>query len=234
MATVVVVIFLFPPAGPSLPVSQIIAAGVIVYFASFEPRPNKLGLSFQIAPQAKRAIFLILAITAAVLLLSWIFIAYAKYDFIQRGIEDSEIWRQGNFEFFGSWAPDSAIYQSLYKKDLPSVLKYAFKPILGMVVFAGVFETVIFFGVLFPVLWKRNKYVPAILITSLIFALAHILRTNFPGFFIIIGTGLIQAMLYSKTKSLYPSIVFHLCWNFNIVYFICLMNWGVPYIPSGG
>jgi len=229
MAAVVTVVFLFTPGSPSLPVSQIIAVGVIVYFSCLTPGQNKLGLSFNISRQGCRAIILISAVTILVLSLSLFLISIAKSEYKGGVTQDEDIWRQETFEFIGSWAPDTSIHKSLYEKDLGSVIRYAGKPFIGLVIFASTFETIIIFGILFPAIWRRNGYWRALLGVPLVFALLHILHTSVVGFVIIYLNGLVQAVLYAKTKSLYPAITLHVCWNLNILLFFCFMNWGLPY-----
>jgi len=228
MAVVVLLVFVFTPASPSLPISQIIALGFVIYFSAFVPGPNKLELSLSINSKAWRAILVIIALTLIILLLTMILMTIAKSDYSE-ALKNEEIWQQESFEFIGSWAPDKSIHESLYQKNLTSVIKYAVKPFLGLVIFASVFETIIIFGVLFPVIWRRNGYYQALFGVPFVFALLHILQTSPLGFVIIYISGLVQALLYAKTKSLYPAIILHICWNLNILLFLCFLNWGLPY-----
>lgn len=228
MALAVVTVFLFTPSRPSFPVSHILAAGFIIYFSFLIPGPNKLGLGFSLSRKAKHAIIIILALTFLIILLSLVLVDIGKSEYNAEAIEDKDIRRQESFEFTGSWAPDTLIHKSLYEMDLGSVVRYAVKPFLGTVVFAAVFETIIIFGILFPTMWRRHGYWKALLGVPLAFALLHIFQTSIPGFVIIYLNGLAQALLYAKTKSLYPSIMLHVCWNFNILLFCCFMNWGIP------
>ena len=229
MAAVIVVVFVFTPTSPSFPLSQIVAVGVIVYFSWLTPGPIKLGLSFNISRQGWRAIILISAVTLLVLLLTLLLMSMAKGEYYEGATQNEDIWRQETFEFIGSWAPDTLIHKSLYEKDLGSVIRYTAKPFLGMVIMASTFETIIIFGILFPTIWRRNGYRKALLAVPLVFALLHIFRTSIPGFVIIYLNGVVQALLYAKTKSLYPAITLHVCWNLNILLFFCFMNWGLPY-----
>lgn len=79
--------------------------------------------------------------------------------------------------------------------------------ILEYVVFAPVFEELAFRGLLFAMLRRRFEFLPAAVMSTSLFALAH--GYSLLGFISVFWSGLLWAWVYERTGSLIPSMVAH-------------------------
>ncbi len=79
--------------------------------------------------------------------------------------------------------------------------------ILEYVVFAPIFEELAFRGLLFAMLRRRFEFLPAALISTSLFALAH--GYSLIGFISVFWSGFLWAWIYERTGSLIPSMVAH-------------------------
>ena len=75
------------------------------------------------------------------------------------------------------------------------------------VIFAPVFEELAFRGLLFAILRRKFRFLPAALISASIFAIAH--GYGLVGFISVLWSGVLWAWLYEKTGSLLPGILAH-------------------------
>jgi membrane protease YdiL (CAAX protease family) len=75
------------------------------------------------------------------------------------------------------------------------------------VAFAPVFEELAFRGLLFAILRRKFRFLPAALISASIFAIAH--GYGVVGFISVLWSGLLWAWIYEKTGSLLPGILAH-------------------------
>ena len=75
------------------------------------------------------------------------------------------------------------------------------------VIFAPVFEELAFRGLLFAILRRKFRFLPAALISASIFAIAH--GYGFVGFISVLWSGVLWAWMYEKTGSLLPGILAH-------------------------
>ena len=75
------------------------------------------------------------------------------------------------------------------------------------VIFAPVFEELAFRGLLFAILRRRFRFLPAALISASIFAIAH--GYGLVGFISVLWSGLLWAWMYEKTGSLLPGMLAH-------------------------
>jgi membrane protease YdiL (CAAX protease family) len=79
--------------------------------------------------------------------------------------------------------------------------------ILEYVVFAPIFEELAFRGLLFAMLRRRFEFLPAALISTSLFALAH--GYSLIGFLSVFWSGFLWAWIYERTGSLVPGMVAH-------------------------
>lgn len=75
-----------------------------------------------------------------------------------------------------------------------------------------IFEEILFRGILFAWLRTRMNFVYAGLISSTIFGIAH---GDMGAFFVYIGMGMLFALIFEKSKTLYAPIALHMIWNSN-------------------
>ena len=78
------------------------------------------------------------------------------------------------------------------------------------VVFAPLVEEIFFRGFLFQGFRQKYGWVPALLLSSFIFAAAHLDPVSFIPTFIL---GSVLAFIYHRSNSLWPGIIFHLTIN---------------------
>jgi membrane protease YdiL (CAAX protease family) len=79
--------------------------------------------------------------------------------------------------------------------------------VLEYVVFAPIFEELAFRGLLFAMLRRRFEFLPAALISTSLFALAH--GYSLIGFISVFWSGFLWAWIYERTGSLIPGMVAH-------------------------
>ncbi len=228
-AAVLTVAVVLAPTNPGMPIAQIVCAGIIAFFWIESPRQNQLGMSLPISKRSKRVLIIVVAGMIAFLLLSILTAGSTREDMIEHPFGNLPTPKQLPYDFLGEWAPDPAIHQGLTQKDSAEVLKFLVKPIIGTIVLAPINETIIMFGLLFPAVWRQYGYFRGLLGVPFIFALVHVFQTGPFAFILIFISGFLQAYLYARTKSIYPSIVLHACWNLFILASVTIINWGFPY-----
>ncbi|MBX3331688.1 MAG: CPBP family intramembrane metalloprotease [Nitrospira sp.] len=79
--------------------------------------------------------------------------------------------------------------------------------VLEYVIFAPIFEELAFRGLLFAMLRRRLEFLPAALISTSLFALAH--GYSLIGFLSVFWSGFLWAWIYERTGSLIPGMVAH-------------------------
>jgi hypothetical protein len=79
--------------------------------------------------------------------------------------------------------------------------------LIEYVAFAPVFEELVFRGLLFAILRRKFRFLPAALMSASIFAIAH--GYGLVGFISVLWSGLLWAWIYEKTGSLLPGILAH-------------------------
>ena len=102
--------------------------------------------------------------------------------------------------------------------------------LLGYVVFVGVTEEAVFRGFFLNMFLKKMKTWQAVGLTALLFLVIHfpiwqyngilkqaLLSGNFLG---IIGLSVIFSWAFMKSKSIWPPILLHMCWNL----FVTILN----------
>ena len=76
-------------------------------------------------------------------------------------------------------------------------------------------EELLFRGYIFQNIYRKNNSILVVLVSSLLFALAHFISYDFDiiYFLNIFIAGILFCVMYIKTKSLWGSISFHFAWN---------------------
>ncbi len=90
-------------------------------------------------------------------------------------------------------------------------------PALGMVLSSGIYEELLFRGVLFGSVERWFGSWAALLVSSLAFGLVHLINpqgTIEGALFIAVEAGILLAAAYMLTRRLWLSIGFHLSWNY--------------------
>jgi membrane protease YdiL (CAAX protease family) len=79
--------------------------------------------------------------------------------------------------------------------------------LLEYVILAPLFEELVFRGLLFAILRRRFRFLPAALISAAIFGLAH--GYGVVGLISVCWSGVLWAWIYERTGSLGPGILAH-------------------------
>ncbi|NJN70544.1 MAG: CPBP family intramembrane metalloprotease, partial [Nitrospira sp.] len=130
----------------------------------------------------------------ACIIVSVIAAASGEWDDLGEGGRDPESHKPLGTEWFDPnlvWASPS--------KLTVSVLEY--------VIFAPIFEEIAFRGLLYATLRRRLAFVPAAIISTSIFALAH--GYSLIGFISVFWSGFLWAWIYERTGSLIPGMAAH-------------------------
>ncbi|WP_252581985.1 CPBP family intramembrane glutamic endopeptidase [uncultured Streptococcus sp.] len=78
-----------------------------------------------------------------------------------------------------------------------------------------ILEELLYRGVLMTSFFEKSKYFLDCLLSAILFSFAHLLSYGFrlDLFEKYVVVGLILALLFRKTRSIYPSILVHMAWN---------------------
>lgn len=101
-------------------------------------------------------------------------------------------------------------YEPIVVLEPPQNIQEYLSYVIVLSIFAGTCEEVLFRGTIMPSLEKYGQ-VPAIVFSSLLFALFHISFLNLIGTFIL---GMVMAVIVIKTGSLWGGILYHMLNNF--------------------
>jgi membrane protease YdiL (CAAX protease family) len=85
-----------------------------------------------------------------------------------------------------------------------------------------IIEELVFRGVAFQILIDRLGERSSLVISSVIFAGVHFVNPaiSYLGMLNLFLAGLLMGLMYIKSRSLYPMIIFHFAWNFALAYII--------------
>ncbi len=221
-------IFLLIPGWPWFPLSEIFGIGIILYYIFRSEGENELGLSLNLSSDSVLVIIVLISATVISLIgfgfMIDVFKAYAPFEPELDGVV-TQLHCAGLTEGVDI---DRLIYPMFAFKRLLPVLYLSIKPLLTLVVFAPVFESIVIFAILFPVIFRKYGFWRAILITALVFAgIHHYVYIDIFAFGFIFTSAIGDALLYVETRSLYPTIVFHACWNFILYIVSAMINWGM-------
>lgn len=86
---------------------------------------------------------------------------------------------------------------------------------LYLVVYAPICEELVFRGYLMKSLSRLSDYYVDVLISAGLFSLGHVLLNGwvFNDFLVYLGSGLIYAILFKKSETIYPVVILHVMWN---------------------
>ncbi|HEY9683585.1 MAG TPA: CPBP family intramembrane glutamic endopeptidase [Drouetiella sp.] len=114
----------------------------------------------------------------------------------------------------GSGRPTNPAHLEMVKAfmsgDFPAILK----SVIFACLVAPFTEEIMFRGLLFGWLRYRFGSLPAILVSSLLFAMWHFDLNGFVQYF---SLGLVLASVYNRTRNLWLSMLIHALWNFWVV-----------------
>ena len=82
---------------------------------------------------------------------------------------------------------------------------------IDAIVWAPIFEEIGFRGLVYATLRSRMRVAPAVLLSATLFAAIHFYSG--PGFVAVLWSGVVLALLYERTRSLWPCIILHALWN---------------------
>ncbi|MDT3741010.1 MAG: type II CAAX endopeptidase family protein [Candidatus Kapabacteria bacterium] len=104
--------------------------------------------------------------------------------------------------------------------DLSGILDYS--TIILLMLISVIIEELIFRGLAFQIIDDKFGKSAAIIITSTLFAAGHFWNPSLSviGFMNIYLGGVLLALMYIKSRSLYPQIIFHFGWNLSLAFII--------------
>jgi membrane protease YdiL (CAAX protease family) len=107
-------------------------------------------------------------------------------------------------------------YEIVSHNITPSLLLYIFTYAMILSIFASAFEELAFRGYAFQNLMKASNAVIAIIFFSVLFGIGHLWNTHASWLSVLntIGAGVLFALGYIKTKSLWLPSGLHFSWNF--------------------
>lgn len=99
----------------------------------------------------------------------------------------------------------------LFFRHSPQAFLVALQPL----VVGPILEELLYRGVLMTSFFEKSKYFLDCLLSAILFSFAHLLSYGFrlDLFEKYVVVGLILALLFRKTRSIYPSILVHMTWN---------------------
>jgi membrane protease YdiL (CAAX protease family) len=109
---------------------------------------------------------------------------------------------------FGLPTPPQDAVRALNTTETPTWVRIA---LMGVaVVTAPILEEIVFRGILLPACFKRQSPWVAILLTSILFALAHLTLSSLLP---LIGVGILLSLAYLRTGSIIVPITMHMAYN---------------------
>jgi len=157
--------------------------------------------------------------------LSWRDVGLRPFN-VSRGLGLGCIFLLFAFAFNFIWS----LFLSLFElRAQPDMLPLFGKGIAGLLlailaggVVAPIAEEIFFRGYLFAGLYKLLGLRRAAVLSAALFALAHILPTSWPPIFVL---GLLFALLYEQTGSIWPGVIVHAAMNTLAFLFAYLSQW---------
>lgn len=228
-AIFILIIFMMLPNPAVFPMGYLFALSVVIFKRNLLGRDHDLGLSLTVSAVGKKYILIILGAILAINGLFFLIVTYIKYRaFIESPWEVAGL-TQVSYDLIDGWGPDPAIHQALVNVDMGAIFMLSIKPLIRLSILAPLAESIIVFNIVMSALANRLRKRKLIWVTAAIFTAGHILPFHPVGLIIIGLTALPQAWLCVRSQSLYPTIVFHACWNTTLYAFVTIINLGMPY-----
>ena len=141
--------------------------------------------------------------------LPWSSVGLRRFD-AGRGLGLGCLFLLGAYAFNVAWSLFLAL---LGLRTQPDMLQYFGGGIGGLLValFTGgivapIAEEIFFRGFVFAGLYRKHGLGPALVLSAILFALLHILPTSWPPIFVL---GVLFALLYEQTGSIWPAVAAH-------------------------
>ncbi|PEL29391.1 CPBP family intramembrane glutamic endopeptidase [Bacillus pseudomycoides] len=159
---------------------------IMLFIFLYKPVCNYIGYIWDLSVLKKSK-------TYVYLLIGFLVIALSKYIILNLlGFESAEQQR-------------NQLGVTTLKGDFFQCLLYIF----SVAIITPIKEEVLYRGILYRFFEGKYNFIIGIIISSVVFGLLH---GGFPITAIIMG--MVFAILYKKTQSIFPSIVLHISWNF--------------------
>lgn len=112
--------------------------------------------------------------------------------------------------------PDAnlGVTNASYAVDLLDSMGGFWPAFILTVILAPILEEIIFRGMLFPAIRARYGVAAGVAISGLLFAIAHLDPIRI---IVLTPMGIYLAIMYQKTRSIYPGIILHALWNFMVI-----------------
>jgi uncharacterized protein len=163
-----------------------------------------------------------------------LFLLFAHFLLLKGGYSWENVWVSYDLDFVNmivsliigtglGFLIFSIINSFLFKPNVLVDLGIGYKSnlifsILNYVFIAAVFEEIFFRGIFFQALKKYLSIQMSVLMSALFFSLNHMFYSNGFDLLIIFIFGIIAAVLFQRTKSLYCNLILHLSYNATLLY----------------
>ncbi|MBX3045345.1 MAG: CPBP family intramembrane metalloprotease [Candidatus Kapabacteria bacterium] len=106
-----------------------------------------------------------------------------------------------------------------------------FLEVIFYIIILAVIEELVFRGIAFRILLDNFGGITALIITSIVFMLAHSLNNyiSLVAYINIFFAGILMGLMYIKSRSVYPMIIFHAGWNLILAFVIGSPVSGISY-----
>ncbi|MDD4050672.1 MAG: type II CAAX endopeptidase family protein [candidate division Zixibacteria bacterium] len=211
------------------PYAEAMLVGILLYYGFCSNGENELGLGWPLSRSPWNALIVIAGVTLVLLAIIIFLFGWLKLHCLADPITAFIPLERAPLDKIPRWAVSEECYTALANMNIAQSASYLWQPFVIATISAPIGESVTLFGMLFPALFQRYGYGKALTITSLLFMILHL--PNYPiALAFILASGFVDCILYVKTRSLYPTIIFHSCWNLVIFSVPVVWDWGLPEI----
>ncbi len=120
-----------------------------------------------------------------------------------------------------AYITDNIFYYGKYFHTNFNTLSATF-PGIGIMLVLVIIEELAFRGLAYQILIEKAGLIAAMIISSLLFTIAHSLNPGLTTISVlnIFLAGLLMSLMFARSGSLFPQILFHFGWNFSLAYIV--------------
>lgn len=220
---IIVIIALCIPYSIKYPVAAAYCVGATVSYSFIMPRINRLGLTHNF--RVRRILMIMFIMYMFLNVFMFVFIQEIKFEAHMANSSDTAAIFSLENDPFKEWDPDYRFGEAVLTGSVSLSLLLCWKRLILLGIIAPVYESIFIFAILFPALWNRYSYRQALLVTIALFLLIHFPTLGIMAFFEYSIFVLISIIMYVKTKSLLPLIMFHALTNVTKLAIGVYLNW---------
>lgn len=205
---------------------------VLIKAAVLEP----LFSLFNLAEDVSKSIQAIFSIAVILITYSLFFKVYEKRKIIELSYD--RLFSDSLKGFFAGFIFISIVTAVFYLMGFYKPLSVGHYSILIKALFyltlVGIWEEIVFRGIIYRIAEKRLGTVWALIISSLIFGFVHMANENFnlfSGFAIALELGLLTGISFTLTQRLWLPMALHIGWNFSFIFWGTIVS-GATEFPN--